>query len=137
MGPAHQGQVPEVGGAAVDPVPPMMALAPGQGPITAGEDAAAVADGQGAPLGWGDGPGGPAEVQGWLGAPPRVRGNKARAARSRPWRAATVLAGVVAAPVAGAVVAGGPDVAVVVVSRAAPGSGPRPSPWSVPGPGWG
>src|SRR5829696_7174975 len=48
MGSADQGQVGQVGGAAVQPVPDMVGFAPGQRPMTAREDAAAVADGQGA-----------------------------------------------------------------------------------------
>ena len=51
VGPAQQGQVRQVGGAAVQPVQQMMALTPGQGPVTVGEDTAAVADGQGGALG--------------------------------------------------------------------------------------
>ena len=60
VGPAQQGQVLEVGGAAVQPVPQMMGLTPGQRPSTAGKPTAAVADGQGEALGGGDDPGGPA-----------------------------------------------------------------------------
>ena len=45
MGPAHQGQVREVGGASVEPVLEVVGLAPGQGAITAREHTAAVADG--------------------------------------------------------------------------------------------
>jgi hypothetical protein len=64
MGPAEEGEIPEVGGAAVDPVPQMMGVAPAQGPITAWEDTATVAHGQGGPLGWLDDPGATADVQG-------------------------------------------------------------------------
>jgi hypothetical protein len=60
MGPAQQDQIRQVGGAPVQPVPHMMALAPGQGPVTVREDAAAVADGQGEALAGGDDPGGAA-----------------------------------------------------------------------------
>src|SRR5687767_14813843 len=42
VGPADQGQVGQVGGAAVQPVQEMMAFAPGQGPVTVGEPTAAV-----------------------------------------------------------------------------------------------
>src|SRR5215217_6090617 len=41
--------------------------APGQGPVAAGEDAAAVAHGQGHPLGGLDDPGRPADLQGLAG----------------------------------------------------------------------
>jgi hypothetical protein len=34
VGPAHQGQVREVGGVAVQPVAEMMGLAPAQGPVS-------------------------------------------------------------------------------------------------------
>src|SRR5215217_3819150 len=67
MGSAHQGQVVQVGGAAVDPVPQMMGVTPGQGPVTVGEDTATVADGQGGALGWGDDPGRPSDLQGPAG----------------------------------------------------------------------
>ena len=50
VGAADQGQVGQVGGAAIDPVPQMMGLAPGQGAGTVGEDTAAVADSQGGAL---------------------------------------------------------------------------------------
>jgi hypothetical protein len=43
MGPAHQGQVVQVGGAAIGPVDQMMALTPGKGPITVGEHTATTA----------------------------------------------------------------------------------------------
>ena len=43
MGPAHQDQVVQIGGAAIQPVDQMMSLTPGKGTITAGEDTAAVA----------------------------------------------------------------------------------------------
>ena len=46
VGAADHGEVREVGGAAVDPVPEMVGVAPGQGPVAVGEDAAAVADGR-------------------------------------------------------------------------------------------
>jgi hypothetical protein len=69
VGPAHQGQIREVSEAAVQPVPQVMGLAPGQGPVTAGEHTAAVAHGQGAALGGLDDPGGPAHVQGLAGRP--------------------------------------------------------------------
>ena len=63
VGSAQQGQVGQVGGAAMDPVAQVVGLAPGQGAGTVGEDAAAVADGQGGALGGLDDPGGPADLQ--------------------------------------------------------------------------
>ncbi len=63
MGPAHQGQIGQIGGAAIQPVDQMMGLAPGQGALAVREDAAAVADSQSGPLGRADDPGGPAQVQ--------------------------------------------------------------------------
>jgi hypothetical protein len=73
VGPAQQGQVREVGRATIDPVLQMMRVTPGQGPLTAREDTAAVADGQGGPLGGVDDPGGPADVQGLTGRPAQHR----------------------------------------------------------------
>jgi hypothetical protein len=73
VGPAQQGEVGEVGGAAIHPVPQVMGVAPGQGPLTAREDTAAVVDGQGGPLGGVDDPGGPADVQGLTGRPAQHR----------------------------------------------------------------
>jgi hypothetical protein len=63
VGSAGQGQVGQVGGAAVGPVPQVVALAPGQGSGAVGEHTAAVADGQGAALGRGDDPGTAAHIQ--------------------------------------------------------------------------
>jgi hypothetical protein len=62
MRPAQQGQVGQVGGAAVEPVEQMMGLAPGQRPGAAGEDTAAVADGQGGAVGGLDDPAGPPDI---------------------------------------------------------------------------
>ena len=64
MGPAHQGQIGKVGGAAVQPVDQMMSLAPGQRPGTGGEDTAPVTHGQGAA------PGRRAGRPGWPAPPP-------------------------------------------------------------------
>ena len=61
--PAQQGQVGQVGGAAVEPVAQVVGFAPGQGAVTVGEDTAAVADGQGVALGGLDDPAGPADLQ--------------------------------------------------------------------------
>jgi hypothetical protein len=83
MGPAQEQQVGQVGGAAVQPVPQMMSLTPGQRAGTAGAPTAAVADGQGAALAGLDDPAGPAGVQGLAGGPPRTGGNRAAASWSR------------------------------------------------------
>jgi hypothetical protein len=73
MGPADQGQVVQVGGATLQPMPDVMGFTPGQRPATAGEDTTTVADGQGLALGGGDDSGGPAEVQGSAGSPTQDR----------------------------------------------------------------
>ena len=82
MGPAEQREVREVGGAAVDPVPQMMGVTPGQRPLTAREDTAAVPDGQGGPLGRLHHPGAAADVQGPAGGPAQDP------AATAPWRPA-------------------------------------------------
>ena len=64
MGSAQQHQVVQIGGAAVQPVPQMMRVTPGKGPLAVGEDTAAVPDREGAALGGGDDPAGPAHIQG-------------------------------------------------------------------------
>ena len=69
MGPADQGQVGQVGGAAMQPVLEMMGLRLGWGTITAGDRTAAVVDHQGGLLGGGHQPAGPAHLQ-WLGRGP-------------------------------------------------------------------
>ena len=51
VGSAEQGEVGQVGRAAVEPVPQVVGFAPGQRAGTVGEDTAAVADGQGACVG--------------------------------------------------------------------------------------
>src|SRR5215207_4186454 len=55
----------------MEPVPQVVGVAPGQGPFTVGEDTAPVPDGQGGALAGLDDPGGPADLQGWVGAPGR------------------------------------------------------------------
>jgi hypothetical protein len=89
---AQQHQVAQIGGAAVQPVPHMMGLAPSRRPVTAGEAAATVPDRQRGPLRGGDHPGGAAHLQGlgrgWVGAPPRAGGSRAIAARS--WAASSL-----------------------------------------------
>ena len=86
VGPAHQGQVLEVGGAAMEPVDQMVGLAPGRGPVAAGHRAAAVADHQGGPLGGRDDPAGPADLQRLGAATPKGRGSRVAATRSRAAR---------------------------------------------------
>jgi hypothetical protein len=76
MRPAQQGQVQEVGGAAIDPMPQMMRVAAGQGPLAAREDATAVAHGQGGPLGGMDDPGRAANLQRLAGRPTQLRGQQ-------------------------------------------------------------
>ena len=73
MDSAQQGQVGQVGGAAVEPVAQVVGFAPGQGAVTVGEDTAAVADGQGAALGGLDDPAGPADLQRLGGGTPEGR----------------------------------------------------------------
>src|SRR5215475_3034874 len=68
VGPAEQGQVVQVGKAAVGPVGEVVGVGPGGWAVAAGEDAAAVAHDQcGAQRGW-DGAGAPADVQRLAGA---------------------------------------------------------------------
>ena len=50
VSPAQQDQIRQVGGAAVQPVPQVMTLTPGQRPVTLRKHTAAVAHGQGGPL---------------------------------------------------------------------------------------
>ena len=94
VGPAHQGQVGEVGGAAVEPVAQVVGFAPGQGALAAGEHPAAVAHGQGSSLGGRDDPAGPADLQRLGGGAAQDGGSRvmavwSRSARSplwpRPW----------------------------------------------------
>jgi hypothetical protein len=74
VSPAHQGQVGQVGGAAIGPVDQMMTLAPGKRAGAVGDHTAAVADGQGAALGGADDPAGPPHVQGLAGGAAQGRG---------------------------------------------------------------
>ncbi len=85
MGPAHQGQVGQVGGAAMQPVAQMVGFAPGRGPVAPGERTAAVADHQGGPLGGGDDPAGPAHLQQLGGG--ATKGRREPARRHRSWAA--------------------------------------------------
>ena len=88
MGSAQQGQIGQVGGAAMEPVAHMVGFAPGQGPLAVGEDTAAVADGQGGALGGLDDPGGPPDLQRLGGGATQGRGQlpswRLGAARSSP-----------------------------------------------------
>jgi hypothetical protein len=113
MGPAQEREVVQVGRAAVQPVPQMMSLTPFQGPITAREDTATVAHGQGGALGGGDDPGGASEVQGLGGGSTQDRGQQGRR-QLEPARQTQVVIGVVAAGVV---------VAAVVVGCRGPGGG--------------
>jgi hypothetical protein len=76
MGPTDHGQVPQVVRAAIDPVPQMMGVTPGQGPITAREDTAPIPHGQGGPLGGLDDPGRPPDLQRLGGRPTQGRGQQ-------------------------------------------------------------
>jgi hypothetical protein len=76
LGPAQQHQVGQVGGAAIQPVPQMLGLTPGQRPLAVRNHAAAVADGQGVALAGGDDPGGAAQVQGLAGGATQDRGQQ-------------------------------------------------------------
>src|SRR5829696_9311922 len=83
VGPAHQGQIGQVGGAAMEPVPQMVGVAPGQGPFTVGEDTAPSRTARAARwAGWTTRVVRPTS-SGWVGAPPRIRGSRAVAAWSR------------------------------------------------------
>ncbi len=78
MGPAEQGQVGQVGGAAMEPVAQVVGVAPGQGSGAVGEDTAAVADGQGGALAGLDDPGGPSDLQRLGGGATQGRGQQGR-----------------------------------------------------------
>src|SRR5215211_7412641 len=120
---AHQDQVVQVGRAAIQPVDQMMGLTPGQGAVIVGEDTAAVAHGQGDPLGGLDDSGGPADVQGLGRGATQDRGEQGGGG-PQPGGQVLVAAGAVHAVgivVAGMVVvvlvvAAGVAVAVVVVA---------------------
>jgi len=60
---AHQHQVPQIGGAAVEPVAQVVGVAPGHRPVTPREPATTVAHRQRGPLRGGDHPGGAAHLQ--------------------------------------------------------------------------
>jgi hypothetical protein len=109
VGSAQQGEVGQVGGAAMEPVPQMMGFAPGQGPFTVGEDTAAVADGQGGALGGLDDPGGPADFQRLGRGPTQGRGEQGRRG-SEPGRQPSV-------PVPAGMVARVPDQRSLIVIR--------------------
>ena len=74
MGPAQQGQVGQIGGAAMEPVPQMMGLTPGQRPRTAREHTATITNRQSGALGGLDDPAGPADLQRLGGGATQCRG---------------------------------------------------------------
>ena len=76
VGSAQQGEVGQVGGAAMEPVAEVVGFAPGQGPLAVGEDTAAVAHGQGGALGGVDDSGGPPDLQGLGGGASQGRGQQ-------------------------------------------------------------
>jgi hypothetical protein len=118
MGPADQGQVPQVSRATVEPVPQMMGLAPGQRPITVREDTAAVPDRQGGALGRGDDPGATPKVQGLAGGATQDRGEQGHGRPQPPLQVLDHAGGVAGVEVAAVVV-----VVVVVVAAGAVAAG--------------
>jgi hypothetical protein len=125
VGSAQQGQVSQIGRAAMEPVAQMMGLAPGQRPGTAREHPAAVADGQGGALAGLHDPAGPFDLQRLGRGTPEGRGSRASAARSCP---SSPSASFGAAP-------GGR--ASTPLAAAATGGSSAPRPWSLGWPlGW-
>ena len=116
MGSADQGQIVQVGRAAMEPVDQMVGLAPGRGPLAAGHRTAAVPHHQGGPLGGRHHPGGPADLQGLGGAATKGWGEPP-GRRLEPGRQAALTIGAVLRVVgaAGAIVEADTDVGVVVV----------------------
>jgi hypothetical protein len=98
VGPAQQGQVGQVGRAAVQPVAQVVGLAPGQGPAAAGEATAAVADGQGGALGGAGDPAAAADLQGLGGGSAQDRGEQGRCG-PQPGCQVLVVAGAIVARV--------------------------------------
>jgi hypothetical protein len=76
MGPADKGQVRQIGRATIYPMPQMMGVTPGQGPITAREDTPPVPHRQRGPLGRLDDPGRPADLQRLAGGAAQGRGQR-------------------------------------------------------------
>jgi hypothetical protein len=101
MGPAHQGQVRQVGGAAMEPVDQMMGFAPARGPITASDGAATVADDQGVALGGVHDPGGAAHLQRLGRGPTQGRGQQPRCHLELGRQAGIIVGVVVVAGIAG------------------------------------
>ena len=133
MGSAQHGQIGQIGRAPIQPGAQMVTLAPGQRAGTVGEHTAAVPDGQGGPLGRGDDPGGPAQVQRLAGAPPRIGGRRGLAARSHLLSPRSGWSGWSGSQQVDA----GPQVGVVLEVLALPGCWPLRWPlggW--PWPGW-
>ena len=122
---AEEGEIRQVGGAAVDPMVEMMGVAPGQRPITAREHTTPVTHGQGGPLGWLDDPGGPPHLQGLAGRATQGRGQQGHGRPQPPLKSWHRPAGAAGALVATAVQAGGPGVvaASVVGGRVMVGEG--------------
>ena len=131
VGSAQQGQVGQVGGAAMEPVAHVVGFAPGQGPGAVREDTAAVPHRQGGALGGLDDPGGPSDLQGLGGGATQGRGQLGRGGSELgrqpvvPARAVgfwwCVTAGVVAGSWGGCLT-GGVVVGVVVTGQGAGGS---------------
>jgi hypothetical protein len=103
MGPAHQGQIRQVGGATIQPMDQVVALAPGKRPGAVGDHTAAVAHGQGHALGGADDAGGAAQVHRVAGGAAQDRGQPGQGGLESVRQAAlaTAVAGL------GAVVAAG------------------------------
>jgi hypothetical protein len=76
VGSAYQGQVGQVGRAAMEPMAQMMGLTPGQRPRTAGEHTTTVTHSQGGPLGGLDDPAGPPDLQRLGGGATKDRGEQ-------------------------------------------------------------
>jgi hypothetical protein len=106
VGPADQGQIGQIGGAAVPPVDQMVGLTPRRRPQAVGERAAPVPHGQGGPLGGADHPGGPADLQ-RLGAGPAQGRREQPGRRLEPGRQAAMGTGGVLVAVATGAVSGG------------------------------
>jgi hypothetical protein len=122
MRPTQQGQIDQVGGAAIQPMLNVVGFTPGKRPLAVGEHTAAVTHSQGKALGGLDHPGAAAHVQGLAGGSTQDRGQHGA---GRPqlsfqgWVAAGAVPAtgmVVAAGIAVAVVAAGIIVIVVVLA---------------------
>jgi hypothetical protein len=110
MRPTQQGQIDQVGGAAIQPMLNVVGFTPGKRPLAVGEHTAAVTHSQGKALGGLDHPGAAAHVQGLAGGSTQDRGQHG-AGRPQLSFQGWVTAGAV--PATGMVVAAGIAVAVV------------------------